>query len=319
MDQKILYKFFKGRTTEEEGLAIKYWIEQDVENERMFLEQRKLYDSLTLLKSENDLQQYLSQNVEERPKRRVIFFRELLKISAVAAIAFLIAYFFMPSTELAKYTAMQTITVPAGQRVNISLPDGTNVWLNARTTIQYPVSFNNEVRSVKLDGQAYFDVTHDEEMPFVVETDKGKIRVLGTKFDILSYSKSDEFETALMDGSVEVSLNSHPEQKIILSPDTKAYLADGKLYKTSITDQNPYRWKEGLISFVDISFADIMKEFEKSYGIEIVIQNKIVQKYSYTGKFRIADGIEHALRVLQKDLKNFTFNRDSDNNILYIK
>ncbi len=318
MNQEILYKFFKGQTTEEEQIALKAWIEENPENERLFFEQRKLYDSLTLLKDENDLQNILSQKKGAGSKRKFILFREVLKVASVAIIAFLAAYFLFPKSGEQRFTAMQTITVPAGQRINISLPDGTNVWLNARTTIQYPISFNDKDRSIKLDGQAYFDVMHDEDIPFIVETDKGKVQVLGTKFDVLAYSGSDDFETALMDGSVEVSLNSNPDRKMVLTPDTKAYLINGELHQAVLTDHNPYRWKEGLISFVECSFVDIMKEFEKSYGIEIVIQNSTVQKYSYTGKFRITDGIDYALRVLQKDL-HFTYSRDADNNVLYIK
>lgn len=317
MDQNILYKFFNGQATDEEKLALKTWVEKSIENEQIFLEQRKLYDSLTLLKDENDLKKLLYGDVPVQ-KRRKFLLREVLKIASVAVIAFLATYFILDKPQENKFAAMQTITVPAGQRINISLPDGTNVWLNANTTIEYPVLFNNKERFVKLNGQAYFDVAHDDEIPFIVETDKGKVKVLGTKFDVLSYSQSDNFETALMDGRVEVLLDSDPTQTIVLSPDTKAYLANGKLYKVPLTDHNPYRWKEGLICFEDCPFTDIMKEFEKSYDVRIVVQNTNVSKYSFTGKFRITDGIDHALRVLQKDLR-FTYNRDSENNTLYIK
>lgn len=321
MDQETLYRFFNGQTTEEEESALRAWVEESTENERLFIEERKLYDSITLLKEESDLQHMFLHKADSDiyERRRIPLFREIFKIASVAIITFFVAYFLIGNKqEEVGSMAMQTISVPAGQRINISLPDGTNVWLNARTTIQYPVSFNSKERSVKLDGQAYFDVKHNEDIPFVVETEKGNVRVLGTKFDILSYSGSDLFETALMDGKVEVFLASDPKQTIILSPDTKAYLENGKLHKASLIDLNPYRWKEGLISFVNSSFGDIMKEFEKSYGITIVIQNKTLSNYSYTGKFLITDGIDYALRVLQKDLR-FTYNRDSDKNILYIQ
>ena len=91
--------------------------------------------------------------------------------------------------------ALQTITVPAGQRINITLADGTNVWLNARTTIQYPITFNEKERLVKLDGEAYFDVTKDKSKPFIVQTNNYNVEVLGTKFDVDSYSETEIFET----------------------------------------------------------------------------------------------------------------------------
>lgn len=214
--------------------------------------------------------------------------------------------------------AFQTITVPAGQRINITLTDGTNVWLNARTTIQYPITFNTDQRLVKLDGEAYFDVAKDKSKPFIVQTDKYNVEVLGTKFDVDSYSATNIFETTLMEGSVKISSSTDDTESLKLTPHNKAYLYQGKLRMKPVDDYSPYRWKEGLICFKNETFASIMKDFEKYYGINIYITNKQVQKYLYTGKFRQTDGVDYALRVLQKDIK-FIYERDNDNHIIYIK
>ena len=214
--------------------------------------------------------------------------------------------------------ALQTITVPAGQRINITLADGTNVWLNARTTIQYPITFNEKERLVKLDGEAYFDVTKDKSKPFIVQTDNYNVEVLGTQFDVNAYSETGEFETTLMSGSVKVASASDSTQKITLKPNNKVFLQDGKLHVTAVDDYNPYRWKEGLICFKNETFTSIMKDFEKYYGLTIQVKNKNVFKYVYTGKFRQTDGIDYALRVLQKDIK-FTYQRDDENQIIYIE
>nr|WP_262711667.1 FecR family protein [Parabacteroides goldsteinii] len=210
------------------------------------------------------------------------------------------------------------MAVPAGQRINITLPDGTNVWLNARTTIQYPVTFNANERLVKLDGEAYFDVARNEKKPFIVQTDKYNVEVLGTQFDVESYSDTENFETALMEGSVRISSLTDTNESLTLTPNNKAYLHEGKLRVMPVDDHNPYRWREGLICFKNETFASIMKEFEKYYGINIHITNKQVQKYLYTGKFRQTDGVDYALRVLQKDIR-FSYQRDDDKNIIYIK
>lgn len=317
MNEETLYRFFKGIATEEEGKEIKIWVEKSLENKELFFEQRKLFDSLELLKDEKDLQAILSGK-KSTPSPRFPIFREILKIAAVVAVTFLSVWFIFQEVQKDEFVGMQAITVPAGQRINITLPDGTNVWLNARTTIQYPIAFNKKERHIKLDGQAYFDVAHNEDVPFVVETDKGNIEVLGTKFDVMAYTGADQFETALMEGTVKVNLTSDPTQSLILKPDTKAYLDNGKLRQATLSDYSTYRWKEGLISFENSSFSQIMKEFEKSYGIEIVIRNDEIQKYYYTGKFRITDGVDYALRVLQKDI-HFTYQRDLENHIIYIK
>ena len=127
------------------------------------------------------------------------------------------------------------------------LPDGTDVWLNARTTIQYPVSFNTDQRLVKLDGEAYFEVARDEKKPFTVQTDKYNVEVLGTKFDVESYSDTESFETALMEGSVKISSLTDANESLMLTPNNKAYLHGGKLRVMPVDDYNPYRWREGLI------------------------------------------------------------------------
>nr|WP_286083552.1 FecR family protein [Parabacteroides goldsteinii] len=113
--------------------------------------------------------------------------------------------------------ALQTITVPAGQRINITLADGTNVWLNARTTIQYPITFNEKERLVKLDGEAYFDVTKDKSKPFIVQTNNYNVEVLGTKFDVDSYSETEIFETTLMEGSVRISSLTDANESLMLT------------------------------------------------------------------------------------------------------
>ena len=201
--------------------------------------------------------------------------------------------------------------------LDITLPDGTNVWLNARTTLQYPVTFSQKQRTVFLKGEAYFDVTKKKKTPFIVRTDKYDIEVLGTQFDVDAYPDQTAFETTLMKGSVKVTSQHFPEQTITLKPHHKAYVKDGQLAVTKVNDFTPYRWKEGLICFKDEPFQTIMEDFEKYYGIRIIINNKKVLKYSYNGKFRQADGIDYALRVLQRDI-HFKYERANDEEIIYI-
>ena len=314
MNKDILYKFFEGNASFEEEAAVKQWMEESAENRLAFLKERKLFDAMLLLGNEE-----IIKNGKKRFSINLSSLRtELIKIAAVVAITLGGSYFYYQSSLEKELMAMQTITVPAGQRINITLVDGTNVWLNARTSLSYPVKFGKNNRQVVLDGEAYFDVTKDKSKPFIVQTDNYNVEVLGTKFDVNAYSETGEFETTLMSGSVKVASASDSTQKITLKPNNKVYLQDGKLHVTAVDDYNPYRWKEGLICFKNETFTSIMKDFEKYYGLTIQVKNKNVFKYVYTGKFRQTDGIEYALRVLQKDIK-FTYQRDDENQIIYIE
>ena len=314
MNKDILHKFFEGNASFEEEAAVKQWMEESAENRLAFLKERKLFDAMLLLGNEE-----IIKNGKKRFSINLSSLRtELIKIAAVVAITLGGSYFYYQSSLEKELMAMQTITVPAGQRINITLVDGTNVWLNARTSLSYPVKFGKNNRQVVLDGEAYFDVTKDKSKPFIVQTNNYNVEVLGTQFDVNAYSETGEFETTLMSGSVKVASASDSTQKITLKPNNKVYLQDGKLHVTAVDDYNPYRWKEGLICFKNETFTSIMKDFEKYYGLTIQVKNKNVFKYVYTGKFRQTDGIDYALRVLQKDIK-FTYQRDDENQIIYIE
>ena len=322
MDREQLYKFFEGTASVEEGMAIKSWVESSAENEQAFYDERKMFDAL-LLHSNILRDSAPCDNETEgsalKPKtiRPNILKMEWLKMVGVALLTLSISYFYQLYKESLYAQSMNIISVPAGQRTNITLPDGSNVWLNARTTMQYANSFNRNERVVILKGEAYFDVAKDEKHPFIVQTEKYDVEVLGTQFNVSAYPGEEEFETALMQGSVKINLQADPDKSIRLVPDQKAVLKDGKLEVKKLDDYDSYRWKEGLICFKDESFLGVMECFEKYYGVQIIINNKDALKYYYTGKFRQADGIDYALNILQKDI-NIKYKKTNDGSIIHI-
>lgn len=321
MEIKVLHKFFEGQASRSEEEIIRQWINESPENEKLLLKERMAFDGLLLHNQRVELANdnvELSKSVVKR-SRVPLFVLELVKIAAVACVTVLgISFFSKPSHNEEEVFATQTISVPSGQRLNLTLPDGTNVWLNAKTTIKYPVSFNKKERLVFLDGQAYFDVAKNKEVPFRVKTKDGIVQALGTKFDVMAYSDNSSFETVLMEGKVKVESVKDTTQKVILTPNSKVYLKDGRLQAAYVDDFSAYAWKDGLISFKNESFGDIMKSFEKVYDIRIVIQNPKIANLIYTGKFRVIDGVDYALRVLQRDVK-FKFERDTEKHIVYIR
>jgi ferric-dicitrate binding protein FerR (iron transport regulator) len=313
MDKNILYGFFNGTASHHEEIQVRKWMEASDENRRIFLKERRLFDMLLL-----NVRESAGHKTAARRTRIIPFLKEAAKVAAVAIITLTVCYSYFLHREYTDVSAMQTVSVPAGQRVNITLPDGTNVWLNARSKLAYPAPFDRDERVMTLDGEAYFEVAKDEKRPFSVQTAKGVIEVLGTHFNVDAYASGSVFETTLMSGSLKVRLNSDPDDGIVLTPDNKATLKEGKLQVEHVNDYTRYRWREGLICFSNASFIDIMHDFEKYYGISVRVKNTKVTRYSYTGKFRYTDGVDYALRVLQKDLR-FTYRRDDDAQILYIE
>ena len=311
MDKELLYNFFQGKTSIPEEIRIRNWMEASPDNYKLFLEERKLFDTLVLSADEDKVRSFQKKKFFIGYNR----IKEVMKIAAVIAITLMGTHIYTnyyPNEEL---LAMQKITVPAGQRINLELSDGTVIWLNSRSTIEYPASFTGKNRTVHLNGEAYFEVAHNIQKPFIVETTKGNVEVLGTKFNLEAYADNDAFVTSLMEGSVKVTSGT---KELLIKPDEMAILNQGDLKVVPIEDYNVYRWKEGLICFKDETFNNIMSKFETCYGVTIKVENKKVLNARYTGKFRQSDGISYALRVLQKDVR-FTFERNEENQIIYIK
>lgn len=315
IDQPILHLFFAGKTSLEEEKAIREWLECAPGNKEIYLKERRLYDAILL--SEKPVTEAQLQS-NRKPHTSYTFVKEVIKIAAVSVVILFLSNLYHKNQEKNTESPFQTISVPAGQRINITLPDGTDVWLNARTTIRYPLSFNRENRQIQLDGEAYFDVAEDKSKPFIVHTSKSRLEVLGTVFNVEDYSDKEDFETMLFEGSVKIIPEDELLQPVTLTAAYKAYLHEGKLNVIKENDYSVYRWREGLICFKDESFSGMMNDFEKYYGLSIIIENEQVKKQHYSGKFRQTDGVDYALRVLQKDIR-FTYKRDDDNRKIYIR
>lgn len=315
MKRETLHSFFDGTATSEEVRAVKEWLAESEEHMKELMSERAFFDALILSEKEEEAA-ILRAKKQRRLYRRVGV--ELLKIAAVAAVVAGIAFSVYSAKMNEVRSARHTLTVPAGQRANLRLPDGTNVWLNARSVITYPSYFSSDVREVQLDGEAYFEVAHDARHPFVVRTERYDINVLGTKFNVESYHGSDVFSTALMEGAVEIMSADDPAHPITLVPNQKAVESNGRLAVTSIDEYESYRWREGLLCFRNIPFAELMSRLEKCYGITIRIENERIGRKVFSGKFRISDGVENVLRLLQQE-ERYVFERDDAESVIYIR
>ncbi len=313
MDKEILQRYVEGNVSPEEIIAVVDWLDADESHVREFMALHKLND-ISLLNQPDS-------KVDVQKKKKTITFRQIgYELAKIAAILIL----FWGGTKLYETTsvkenviAYQTLYVPAGQRAELILPDSTHVWLNARSKLVYPISFGKDIRQVELNGEAYFDVIHNEKQPFVVKTPQMDIQVLGTEFNVTAYSSSSDFEVALLRGRIELSsprLSSNYRMK----EKEHIRLQNNKLISKDISDYDYFRWKEGLICFNNESVATIIEKLKLYYDIDIEVYNQKFINSRYTGKFRTKDGIEQVLRVLQIEHK-FTYTKNNDLNLITIK
>lgn len=311
MERKTLYRFFAGSASSAEKEAIRVWLEEDARHRQELLTARAFYDAVMLADEKQ-----ITAKLRPVPNFRRIA-RQVIQWAAVLLVAFFSSYLFLSTRPTASDAAANTISVPAGQRVNLSLSDGTKVCLNAGSTFTYPARFAADRRTVELDGEAFFEVSANKERPFVVHTPACDVEVVGTKFNVDAYARTHTFSAALMEGKIKVKNNVDPSEVIHLAPDQQVVLSEGRLAVNPIRDYDIYRWKEGLICFKDLNFIELMKRIERYYGIALVIENPSLADHAFSGTFRISDGIENLLRVLQKDV-DYRYTRSEDGNVIYI-
>lgn len=319
MEKQILYKYFEGTATPEEEETVYRWLDASSIHEKELFREREFFDAMILTgNAERNLKGKKSVLKEEKRSFMRAFVHEALKIAAVIAITVSCGLYFYLTEKRELLSAVNTITVPVGERANLKLPDGTIVWLNAGSEMVYPAVFSDSKREVQLNGEAYFEVAHHAKSAFIVHTRRYDIEVLGTKFNVEAYPDSEDFSTSLMEGSIKVKDRINTSASIVLKPEQEVNLKDNKLLISSISDYDQFRWREGLICFKNVFFKELMVRFEKYYGMSIIVENKRLNDYACTGKFRVSDGLDNALRILQQDA-GYTFERDDDNLIIYIK
>lgn len=311
MDKETLYHFFNGDATLEQEMQVLAWLDKKPENKDEFLRERNFFDAMLLQADENSMQQKKVFSIPGWAK-------EILKVAAVFLITAGIGLYFLNGERNKLLALTNTISVPAGQRVNVTLPDGTKVCINSLSELQYPAFFTGKKREVKLKGEAFFDVTHNEKMPFIVETKKYNVEVLGTAFDVEAYPDRKEFSTSLIRGKVKVISNKYPQKEIILYPNEQVYTANNNLNVREIPDMGAFNWRDGILSFNGDSFLKLTDKIEKCYDLKIVINKCPAPQKEFFGKIRISDGIDHVLRVLQKNTQ-FTYRWDDNKRVIYIE
>lgn len=308
--EQLLQRYIRGKVSEEERLKVVSWLDENPDNMREFLALRKLYD-ISLWHTDTE-QKTLHKKFIPTIRRIAI---ETLKIAAIFLIGIFVTKQFVE--QKVEDIQIQTIHVPTGQRAELTLADGTHVWLNSRSTLKFPNKFGTNKRNVELNGEGYFSVHHDKKRPFTVQTEKYAIHVLGTEFNVKAYHNSPLFETALLNGSVEISSLTMPK-RLRLKPNEMAIASQEGLNTSHIPDYNYFKWKEGLFCFEDESIQSLIEKLQLYYDIKIDVQRPSLLQYRYSGKFRIKDGIDHVLKVLQLKHK-FTYTKNEETNLIVIK
>ena len=191
-----------------------------------------------------------------------------------------------------------TIEEPLGGQWQVILPDQSKVWLNALSSITYPLHFAGKERNVKISGEAYFEVAHNPKMPFKVQSGTQTVEVLGTHFNITAYAGEKLIKTTLLEGAVKVS---EGKQSKLLVPGEQAQVGGGNIVVTKDVDvEDVVAWKNGYFKF-DENLEAIMLKVAKWYNVEVVYQFKPDPGIVYAGKVSRTKNISSLLKIIEFD------------------
>ncbi len=193
------------------------------------------------------------------------------------------------------------LKTPYGGEYNLTLADGTEIWLNAGSSLKFPVEFSDSTRQVFLEGEAYFEVAHNGK-PFIVNSGSVDIRVLGTSFNVSAYSNDADIVTTLVEGKVRVEIEDDTESKTTtLSPNMQAVFSkDNTNLQVEIVNTRQYTsWKEGQLEFNNENLEMVMRKLSRWYDFEFNFENDAAMHYHFTARFSNKEKISSILEMLE--------------------
>jgi len=318
----ILLKYLHNECSEEELQIVNVWLSENEANKKAlflgeFIYKTKninQYNHPTIIQSEKARLYKRIQRETAAENRRAI----TKKLLRYVAVIFILVGSWTGLSHFYSITSMQTVMANKEKVEQLTLPDGSKVWLKQLAELKYPKKFDSKKRTVHLKGEAYFEVAKNTERPFVVETEDMEITVLGTSFDVTS-SKNNQGASSvtLIEGEVRVKANKN-EGMVILLPGQKVEL-DRETHCLYVHE--PYNasletvWRDGLISFNWTSIEDIGKMLEQLYTMNVYVDPSI-SKTTYSGVLKLQNSIDQMLRLLQHSIP---FEFEIKGNNVYIK
>jgi len=302
---ELITNYLLGTISVDEESLLKDWLNESVENQRYFSEQKNLWE---LFETHKKLQkideckafQKISKQINESPKIGFFgYFQRAAAILLLPLIAVSVFYYNKQKVDHVQVAQVtNTVETPLGMRSSLTLPDSTKVWLNAGSKISFPVIFSNERRVVTLSGEAYFEVKKDKKWPFVVATKNINVLVTGTTFNCNAYPENDQVQTVLVEGEVTIVNSSATALKSLNPGELAVYnKSDGQITKKKTDLQKYIAWKNGKLMFRDDRMDKVVEKLERWYNVEFVIADKEIADYVYTATF-VDESLDQVLKML---------------------
>ena len=282
-DLEIINRYLRGEAAPEERIRIMKMIDEDPSFRKEFLAMRKIYDALLISDDIGGVKKRVRKGMAVR------ILRFVASLAAAASLAVGVTYFIMSDKE-EENIMVQRFEAPEGHRTEAVLSDGTMICLNSGSRLEILSSGKNE-RRVRLDGEAYLNVAHNEDRPFILETSEMEVKVLGTSFDVSTYGNV--HSVVLVEGSVEVN-NAVSSEKTVIEPD-QMYVFDrstGQSGVKYVDALSMVTWKDGYLNLQNMTVEELFSRLEHYYGVRIICSDDSKDTFTMSGKLILESRID---------------------------
>jgi transmembrane sensor len=309
--EKLFPGYLSGDLSDTDRSKVDEWRKESSENEALYHETLKAWEAISLL---HEMEKFNSFEALKKvntklsqswfSKWRII----IQRAAAILLLPLLVYSGFLTIQKLSmkkmteEHVILQTVTSRQGMITQFLLVDGTKVWLNSGSELQFPSSFTGDMREVKLRGEAFFEVVKNDKQPFRVNAKELKVDVLGTSFDVLSYDDDTQSEVTLIEGKVSLSTEKgkakkefgtiHPGQRAVFKEEFR------EVYTEDVDVDKYISWRDGNLIFRDDPMEDVIRRLSRWFNVEIVVNDPEIKSYIYTATFR-NENLEQVLKLLK--------------------
>ncbi len=297
--EALLASYLSGDISDENRIIVDSWLKESPENEKIFQEMKYGWNAIPILQEMEQFNSFEALKkispLLEQEGSGIRWIKILQRIAAILIIPLVAyaGYMTISNISLKKLSEtesiIQTISSRQGMVSQLTLSDGTKVWLNSGSTLQFPLRFTGKKRQVKLKGEAYFEVAKNENQPFLLNANELNVEVLGTSFNVVSYDDESVSEVVLVSGKVKLFAESdnrekqygfmHPGQRVVYTKKSQ------KVAYEEVDVKKYVAWRNGDLIFTDDSMNEVVKRLSRWFNVEITIKDPEINDYIYKATF----------------------------------
>lgn len=294
---QLITRVLANEASVEEQQQLELWRKQHTGHELQYKEMLHIWNNATpdWVDTEKAWKKF-EQRLPQQSKGTL-----LNKIFRIAAAVILVSGLGLALGRYWMGSSLQTIQTAANEVKQISLPDGSTVWLNQQSLLSFEKSFKGDIRAVSLEGEAFFEVAKNPEKPFIITSEQSVTQVLGTSFN-LNTRKGEEATLAVVTGKVSFSSPQTKNEVIVVANESAIISKEGQAVKSDKSDLNAFAWKTNTLSFNDASLKEVFASLEHYFGIKMAVEDERIYNCHFTGEF-VKPTFKQVMDVIGKTLQ----------------